>query len=104
MKNLFNLTAVIVNAFAAATKAAADTLRKEGGVIVNVVKDIREGFEQSDLPKALANLKEVDMAASADEPTWLPQADEEIEKFLQTFGPYFKKDKKDEEGEDEETN
>lgn len=94
MKNIFNLAAVIVNAYAASAKAASDVLRKEGGVIVDIMKDIREGFEASNLPKAIQNCKEVDEAASADEPTWLPQADEEIELLTKTFGPYFKKDEK----------
>lgn len=104
MKNIFNLVAVFVNAYAAAVKSASTVLYNEGGVVVGVMKDFREGFTSSNLPEAIKNAKATDAAADDNVPAWSKDADAEVKLLIETFGPYFPKSEEEEEGEDEETN
>lgn len=85
MKNLFNLAAVILRAQTAAVKAITNVLRNEGGVVVDVIRDIRISYTSSNLPAAIADYIRTSDAESANVPDWVDAADAEIALLKKDF-------------------
>lgn len=81
MKALFNVAAGFINVYTASFKAAVDGMRSEMYVVVPFIKELREGYEESNLPTAIRNF--VKAYTSADNaPAWAAEAEKEV-KLLQ---------------------
>lgn len=79
MKSLFNVVAFGIDLQTAMLKAAANTFIERGRVIVDFVKDVREGLEASELPQAIRDYKKI--AKGVPEAEWLGDLLTEIGKL-----------------------
>lgn len=96
MKSMFNLIAVFVNSINAGRMAGVMVLHKEGGVVVDFLRDIREDLKSSNLPDALKNIKDAEKKIyEMGDPDWAEDAEKEMKalaKYLKKLSPSSKDD------------
>ena len=84
MKSLFNVAAAFVRVNVAMIQTMEQSFRKEGVIVAPFVKELREGFEASELPSALQQYMRALVVLSA-VPAWALEARKEIDLFKRTW-------------------
>jgi len=77
MKSLFNILTACVNVNTSILAAAANSMKKEGAVVPELIKDIKDGLVNSGLADAVKENISANHEAGIP-PTWIAQAKAEV--------------------------
>lgn len=78
MKNFFKLVAGCVNINTDILNAMGNGMRREGAAVPALIKEVREGIQESGLTAAVANNLAANEAQSANVPSWVGELETEL--------------------------